>query len=244
MPRVRSLITLTVSGLGVLLLLALGFWQLERLEWKRALLADLARALSTDTQPLSLAEAEAQAAREPGRDFLRVTLRGSFDHSGERYLFSTRGGEPGWQVVTPLETPGGQLVLVDRGFVPHALRDRQKRPESLISGPVEIIGLLRKRQEPGAFTPENRPETNSWYWPDVPAMFTSLGRDPQRLAFPYLVQALPSAGGPALPRPVPPDIAAIPNNHFAYALTWFGLAIVLIVMTLLFLRRLTTPKRA
>jgi surfeit locus 1 family protein len=237
MPRRRLYTLLAASTIGVLLLIGLGVWQLERLEWKRALLADLARAVSSQTPALDLTEAEAAAARDPSLDFLRVTLRGTFDHGGERYLFSTRGGEPGWQVITPLETTGRRLVLVDRGFVPDAYKDPRKRPGSLVPGTVEITGLLRKRQEQGAFTPDNQPEQNIWYWPDLPALLASLDGAAAHVQEPFLIQLLPAPGQPALPRPVPPDPAAIPNNHFGYALTWFALAFILAVMTVLLIRR-------
>jgi surfeit locus 1 family protein len=239
MPRRRLYTLFAASTIGVLLLIALGVWQLERLEWKRALLADLSRAIASDTPALDLAEAEAAAARDPTRDFLRVTLRGTFAHPLERYLFSTRGGEPVWQVITPLKTSGSRLVLIDRGFVPDALKDPRKRPESLVPGTVEITGLLRQHQKQGAFTPDNRPDQNIWYWPDAPALFASLGGAAAHVQEPFLVQALPSPGQPALPRPIPPDPAAIPNNHLGYAFTWFGLAVVLVVMTVLLIRRTT-----
>lgn len=244
MPRRRLYMLLAASAIGVLLLIGLGVWQLERLEWKRALLADLSRAISPETSALDLAEAEAAAARDPSLDYVRVTLRGTFDHRGERYLFSTRGGEPGWQVITPLETSGGRLVLVDRGFVPDAYKDREKRPESLPPGTVEITGLLRKRQAQGAFTPDNQPEQNIWYWPDLPALFASLDGNAAHVLEPFLVQALPGPGQPALPKPLPPNLAAIPNNHFGYALTWFGLALVLAVMAVLLVRRTRQIGRA
>jgi surfeit locus 1 family protein len=238
MSRRRLYTLLATSAIGVLLLIGLALWQLERLEWKRALLAELSRAISSDTPALDLTEAEAVASRDPSRDFLRVILRGTFDHRLERYLFSTRGGELGWQIITPLETSGGRLVLIDRGFVPDAYKDPRKRPESFVPGTVTITGLLRKRQEQGAFTPDNRPAQNQWYWPDMPALFASLGDNAAHVQEPFLVQALPAPGQPALPRPLPPNPAAIPNNHLGYAFTWFALALVLAVMTVLLISRM------
>jgi len=233
----RRLYTLlAASTIGVLLLIGLALWQLERLEWKRALLADISRAIAPDSPALDLTEAEALASRDPSRDFLRVTLRGNFDHRLERYLFSTRGGEPGWQIITPLETSGGRLVLIDRGFVPDAYKDPRKRPDSLVPGTVTITGILRRPQEQGAFTPDNQPARNQWYWPDMPALFASLGDNAAHVKEPFLVQALPGPGQPALPRPLPPSPAAIPNNHLGYAFTWFALALVLAVMTVLLIR--------
>jgi len=242
MSRLRLYTLLAASTIGVLLLIGLGTWQLERLEWKRALLADISRAIASDSPALDLTEAEALASRDPSRDFLRVTLRGTFDHRLERYLFSTRGGEPGWQIITPLETSGGRLVLIDRGFVPDAYKDPRKRPDSLVPGTVTITGLLRRPQEQGAFTPDNQPAQNLWYWPDMPALFASLG-DNADVRAPFLIQALPTPGQPALPHPLPPNPAAIPNNHLGYAFTWFALALVLAVMTVLLICR-AGPGRA
>jgi surfeit locus 1 family protein len=236
MSRRQLYTLLAASTIGVLLLIGLALWQLERLEWKRALLADLSRAIASDAPALDLTEAEALASRDSSRDFLRVTLRGTFDHRLERYLYSTRGGEPGWQILTPLETSGRRLVLIDRGFVPDAYKDPRKRLDSLVPGTVTITGLLRKPQEQGAFTPDNRPDQNQWYWPDMPALFASLGDNAAHVQEPFLVQALPGPGQPALPRPLPPNPAAIPNNHFGYAFTWFALALVLAVMTVLLIR--------
>jgi surfeit locus 1 family protein len=237
MSRLRLYTLLAASTIGVLLLIGLGTWQLERLEWKRALLADISRAIASDSPALDLTEAEALASRDPSRDFLRVTLRGTFDHRLERYLFSTRGGEPGWQIITPLETSGGRQVLIDRGFVPDAYKDPRKRPESLVPGTVTITGILRRPQEQGAFTPDNQPAQNQWYWPDMPALFASLGDHAAFVREPFLIQALPTPGQPALPHPLPPNPAAIPNNHLGYAFTWFALALVLAVMTVLLISR-------
>ena len=242
MSRLRLYTLLAASTIGVLLLIGLGTWQLERLEWKRALLADISRAIASDSPALDLTEAEAMASRDPWRDFLRVTLRGTFDHRLERYLFSTRGGEPGWQIITPLETSGRRLVLIDRGFVPDAYKDPRQRPESLVPGTVTITGILRKPQAQGAFTPDNQPARNQWYWPDMPALLASLGDSAVHVQEPFLIQALPSPGQPALPRPFPPNPAAIPNNHLGYAFTWFALALVLAVMTVLLISRARTGR--
>ena len=60
---------------------------------------------------------------------MRVRVEGRFDNAKERYLFAVSDGTPGWHVITPLETPDGEVVLVDRGFVPDALREPSSRPQ-------------------------------------------------------------------------------------------------------------------
>lgn len=228
---------LILSFTGVLILLGLGLWQLERREWKQALLTGLERALSSDAQVLSLVQAEEIIGRDPERDYLRLTLTGTFDHANERFLFSALNGEPGWHVVTPLATRDGRLVLVDRGFVPDTLRAAEKRPASLMRNETEIQGLLRKPRKRGIFTPADQPGENIWYWPDVPALIASLLPRPRLEPSRYIVEALPAPNAFAWPKPVPPEPAAIPNNHLQYAMTWIALALVLVVMTFLLARR-------
>jgi surfeit locus 1 family protein len=237
MPARRLYILLGFSFLGLLILIALGLWQLERLEWKRQLLSGLEQALSAETPPLGLSEAEDLMRRDPARTHLRVKVKGAFDHSEERLLFWVVGREVGWRLITPLITRDGRIVLVDRGFLPDSLKLREQRPESLISGETELTGLLKRPAKPGFFIPRNRPQENVWYAVDVPAMLASMTLRPGLSASAYLVEALPSSTAQSWPRPVPPDPGAIPNNHLQYALTWFALAVVLAVMTGLVLRR-------
>jgi surfeit locus 1 family protein len=224
---------LIFSALGFLALIALGLWQLERREWKEALLANLELALSPSAQPLDLGAAEPELDR---RDYVRVRLQGRFDNAQERYLFAVLDGESGWHVITPFITGDRRLVFIDRGFVPDRLKDPGSRPQSLLAGETEIAGLLRRKPKAGMFTPANEPLRNIWYWADVDALRQSFSGDSTLKPVNGIVQALPSGEGPAWPKPVPPDPSVIPNNHLQYALTWFALAVVLLVITVLLVR--------
>jgi surfeit locus 1 family protein len=234
----RLLVLLALSVTGIAGLLGLGFWQLERLEWKMAILANLERALSPDTQPIKLAEAETMMGRDPSQDFLRVSLVGTFDHADERYLFSTLNGEPGWKVITPFLTSDRRLVMIERGFVPQRLKQPQDRPASMSAGEIALTGLLRKPAQPGLFTPSNQSSENTWYWLDVPALLASLKSVPPGFVpSDYLVEVLPGSTGEEWPKATAPDPARIPNNHRQYAMTWFALAAVLAFMTVALVRR-------
>ena len=218
------------AGVAVATLIGLGVWQLERHERKQALVAELAGALGRDSAPLSLAEAEAAMASDASRDHLLVKTTGTFLHGAERYLFAVSNGEPGWHVITPLETTvDNRLVLVDRGFVPSALRWPDARPGGQPHGAVAVEGLLRPQRARGMFTPSNEPHHNIWYWADVSALLASLSPPAGRSPSPYLLTALPGADipGEAWPSAERPDLAGIPNNHRGYAATWFALAAAL-----------------
>jgi surfeit locus 1 family protein len=221
------------SLLGFLALIALGLWQLERREWKEALLADLELALSPSARALDIADAESELNH---RNYIRIKLRGRFDNSQERYLFAVLDGQTGWDVITPFITTDRRLVLVNRGFVPDSIKDPRSRPQSLLENEAELTGLLRRKPKAGMFTPENQPSRNMWYWADVDSLLASIPRAAALKPVNGLVQALPSGKGQSWPRPVPPDPSAIPNNHLQYALTWFALAVVLLVMTFLLVR--------
>jgi surfeit locus 1 family protein len=87
-------------------------------------------------------------------------------------------GENGFQVVTPLEREGGSKILVNRGWVAKAKRDHSLRKEGLPEGVIKVEGLLRAPWKKNMFTPENRPDLNEFYFPDVEEMAKNVGAQP------------------------------------------------------------------
>src|SRR6201988_3228681 len=140
MTGFRPLFWPTVFSVPVLLLLlGLGSWQIERLFWKRELIAQRQAALGAGpgTAPRSLEEAR-------GLEFRHVTDEGVFLHNKEIFLGATsEAGRNGYQVLTPLQEPGGRIVFVNRGFIPAELKDPAKRSAGQIAGTVLAEGLLR-----------------------------------------------------------------------------------------------------
>jgi surfeit locus 1 family protein len=230
--RVWQILIATV--LGVALLVGLGVWQLQRLQWKEALIAERDSRLAAT--PVMLEQALQDFDAERSVEFLKVEVTGTFQNDAELFLLTTEGGTPGFEVITPLMSRDGIVILTDRGFISESLKDPLKRPESRSSGEVTVTGILRRHvQSRGPFTPDNDPEANIWYWWDVPAMlaFANIGGE-TRVA-PFVLHLLPG-DGKSLPRPVAVD-ANLTNNHRQYALTWFALAILLIVMSGLLIRQ-------
>jgi surfeit locus 1 family protein len=224
--RVWQILIATI--LGVALLAGLGVWQLQRLQWKEALIAQRDSRLAAPPVTLDRALQDFDAGRSV--EFQKVEVTGTFQNDAELLLLTTEGGVPGFEVVTPLMSRDGIVILTDRGFIPEALRDPAKRPESHPSGEVTVTGILRRHlQSRGPFTPDNDPESNMWYWWDIPAMlaFAHIGAETRVAAF--ALHLLPGDGR-SLPRPVAVD-ASLTNNHLQYALTWFALALLLIVMS-------------
>jgi surfeit locus 1 family protein len=215
----------------VLLCLGLGSWQIQRLHWKEGLIA--ARAAAVAAPPVA-APRNAAAAR--GMEFHHVTDEGVLLNDKEIFLGATsEGGVNGYQILTPLREPGGRIVFVNRGFVPAELKDRSKRMAGEPTGPVRIAGLLRLPPDgrPNWFLPDNRPDLNYWFWVDLPAM-AAADRLDHVASFYIDADATTNPGG--WPRGGVTRLA-LPNNHLQYAITWFSLAVAMIVIYVLFHRR-------
>jgi surfeit locus 1 family protein len=231
LSRTGSLIIASV--LGVVMLCTLGVWQLERLQWKTALIAERRAELSAPPVALSAVLSDIKAGKTV--DYRPVMLSGRFVAGKDLRLFSTAYG-PGWEIVSPFLTSDGSVVLVNRGFLPEVSGKERASPAPPTT-PLAVSGYARQPPaSKAAFAPRNDPERNRWFWWDLPAMAAAIGGPQTGPVAPVLVQLSgPPLGGSDAPRPINPVIA-IPNNHLGYALTWFGLALALAVVTVLALR--------
>jgi surfeit locus 1 family protein len=211
----------------VLVCAALGVWQLQRLEWKRALIAQREAALHAPPVAPLQTFADARAL-----EFHPVFDTGVFLNDKEVPLNAIGPkGAAGFDVLTPLREAGGRIVFVDRGFVPTELKDPAKRAAGQLAGTVRVAGLLRLAQEqkPNWFVPDNRPDRGDWFWVDLPAMAAADGLA-QVAPFYIDADATPNPGGWPKGGVTLPEL---PNHHLQYAITWFSLAVAAIVIYLL-----------
>jgi surfeit locus 1 family protein len=225
----RSLLWPALCTLAMLpILVGLGVWQLHRLAWKEGLIASINAEIGKPPVPL---EQPADAWKALGtQEYRPVSVVGRFRHTDERRLFATEGSETGWHIYTPLETEGGKILLVNRGFVPDALKDPARRAEDQVEGPVTVRGLVRKPAVKGWFDPDADTVRNVWYWRDLAGMTASLPEADRTRVLPFFVDA---AAEPANPGGWPKGGVTrldIPNRHLEYALTWFGLAATLLAV--------------
>jgi surfeit locus 1 family protein len=237
----NKLIGFTIVTLAALaLLVGLGVWQLQRLEWKRGLIAEIET--RTKAPPISLAEALALTKEGDDPSYLRVRVAGRFQNDKEKHLYAIADGAPGWHLITPLVTEDGAIVLVDRGFVPDAMKEQATRPQSFVEDKTSVTGLVRLPESEGAFTPDTDLDRNRWYFRDLDGMARSMfGDRPQNLA-PFFLEAEESGAPGSWPRGGQTRLD-LPNNHLQYALTWFLLAICLLVIYAVFVRQaLQAPK--
>jgi surfeit locus 1 family protein len=157
----------------------LGTWQVQRLGWKTDLIAKLEDRILRDPLPLP---PRIDHSAIPDFDFRRVYATGRFRHDQEMLVGPRmRDGHPGYLVITPLERASdgeGSTLLVNRGWI-HKNKARQaNRPDSLPHGDVTVEGLLRQPWKKNMFTPDNKPDTGEFYFPDVNQMAALTGSQP------------------------------------------------------------------
>lgn len=214
---------------ALIVLLGLGGWQLQRLQWKETLIVRLqTRAEQT---PAALPTG---ALEEEADEFRAVTVTGRFDHANEFYLVNrSLNGNPGMHVLTPLlRNDGAGAVLVNRGWVPFDKVDPDTRAKGQIEGEVTVTGILRFPKGPGPFTPDNDVEKNDWFYIDLDRMEKIAGADFENY---YLM-----SGDKDIPGDYPVGAQwtlDVRNNHLQYALTWFGLAAALLIIYLAYARQ-------
>jgi surfeit locus 1 family protein len=203
---------------GTLLFSALGIWQVQRLAWKRDLIARVAARINA---PPVAAPARGDWPALDARDaeYRRVQVRGVFRHERETLVDALTSAGPGAWVLTPLETDDG-TILVNRGFVPPERRDASQRQAGQVQGEVTVTGLLRLPEPGGRLLRPNRPAAERWFSRDVAAIATARGL---ANVAPFFIDADATSSAPQGPRGGM-TVVQFRNAHLAYAATWLALA--------------------
>lgn len=220
---------------------ALGLWQLSRHREQSEANALIEERLAR--QPRELRALLAEYPDEPASLAYRpVTATGTFEQDHELLLRSrSRGGEPGWHVLTPLRLPDDRALLVDRGWVPFELDELPVVAAPPPSGPVRVTGRVMLEQDPpqgrlAALAPRDRAEG-----PLARAFYVDIDRLAEQMPWrlePVYVE-LTSLEPPQPSRlplmPEPPSLSA--GSHLSYSLQWFSFAVIVIVGYSLLARR-------
>ncbi len=233
--RIRPTLWPTVFTIpAVLLMLGLGAWQLQRLQWKTALITDRTERISAS--PIAL---PGPGDDPSGLEYRRVEAEGQFLHDREIFLGArSLNGNPGYHVVTPLRVAGGRVVFVDRGWIPLDRKDPRTRAQGQVRGTVKLDGVIRLQGRQSWLVPDNHPEQNFFFWVDLPAMAKRAGEPTAETRFYLEAGPAKNPGGYPIGGQTRIDL---PNDHLQYAITWFSLAAALIVIYILYHRRPAGP---
>lgn len=221
--RFRPTLWLTIATVSALaVLIGLGTWQVQRLQWKQGVIADRTARLAEPP-----VEVRATFSADGAAVYRRAGATGRFLHDKEMLIIhQIRHGQPGFNVITPLRLAGGGHVLVDRGWVSRDRIDPATRPAGQIRGSVALTGVLRVAKKTSRWIPDNEPAKDLWYYPEVEAMAAKAGLA-QVVGFVLVADDRPNPGG--FPKGTRAAVE-ITNRHLEYALTWYGLAATLVVI--------------
>jgi surfeit locus 1 family protein len=227
----RSLLLPAIAAAAAFaVLIVLGFWQLERKAWKENLIATLAERMSATPSPLP-PRGEWQNLTSTADEFRRVRLSARFDPKREARVYSGGAGlrddvkAPGYFAFAPARLSDGSTVVVNRGHVDNPNPDASLKPIAVPAGAADIVGLMRWPEQPGSFVSAHSDRQDLWFVRDHRAMA-------QRNGWGEVAPFYVEMEGPAPPGEVPRPgrvTVKLRNDHLGYALTWFGLAAVLVV---------------
>jgi len=213
------LFPLVLGFVGCTVLVMLGIWQLNRLEWKTNILTDIERKLNAD--PVELPNVVSKSEDQ----YRSIRMEGKFLEKELHVLTSIKFKGPGYRIIAPFLGVDGRVVMVDRGFV--------KESEKLKSRSLErtsIVANLLWPNEIDGFIPEPNMELNIWFARELETMAIELTSEPILL----VLRETDILSGPE-PQPIGINV---PNNHLGYAVTWFALALVWFCMTVYLVSRM------
>lgn len=215
----RFIAPLLFGLIGAGILVWLGLWQMQRLDWKLGVLAEIDRRIAAAPEPLPMMIAPEEQKYQP------VALDGQILPGEIRILVSRKLIGAGYLIVSPFRT-ADRLILLDRGFTAAENKDAARR-----TGPAQVLGNLHWPDDRNSSTPANDTAANVWFARDIGAMAEALGTEPL-----LVVAREITPQDPAI-EPMPVDTAGIPNDHLQYAITWFSLAVVWLFMTAYYIVR-------
>jgi surfeit locus 1 family protein len=210
----------------------LGNWQMSRLAEKDALVNAVAARLTAE--PIAVpAESEWSALDVEALNFQPVKLTGTFQYSQTVTVFTSLGSAkgaasgPGYWVVTPFVLTSGGTVFVNRGFIPERFQEAAVHDGESDDHPVTISGLLRPSEHAGLATPAADTSNRVEWVRDIARLAAMV--DPALAPFAPFYVDLPAGPPGELPQGGE-TVIEFPNNHLGYAWTWYGFAVVAVVM--------------
>ena len=201
----------------IFVFIGLGTWQIIRLNWKNNLILEIENSLKNP--PVELAQSNK-------KNFLKIKTSGSIDFDKQIYLYNlNESGTPGFEVINPIMI-GDENFLINRGWIPFEKKGTQ---EINVFDQKNIIGTLKLQGRKNIFKPDNDLDENYWFSLNREDILKFTGKNFSK----YIIYL---DGNYQLPRPKK-ITANISNNHQKYAITWFSLALSILLLYLYFRKK-------
>ncbi len=195
------------------MLFSLGMWQVQRLQWKNTVIAQVQEAQNQPMLGTLPQEIE-------GLDYRKVILTGTFVHEHSMHMVGRpQNAPPGFFVVTPFRLDDdGRIILVNRGYAP---TNMESKPDTVQT----VEGIIRPIRAKRPFSPQNAADKNVWFYEDIPAMSQATTLE----LTPIVVEQTGKPAKDVYPQPSDGKIS-VRNDHLNYAITWFALAAISLIM--------------
>jgi len=234
----------SVAGFGAFTLLmvalcvGLGLWQLQRRVEKHALIAALTERLAASPAPLP--QPAQWSALTPAKDeFRRVSFAATYQSHPDAMVYSSGSavrddvGGPGTWAFLPARLPDGATVVINAGFVQNTMQDRAQQDRAVtqlvINAPVALTGYLRFPESAGTLTPAENISKRLWFTRDHLSMARALGwAEGGKPVAPFYIDLEAPVPQNGIPKPGPLTVH-LKDDHLQYAITWFGLAIAVLI---------------
>ena len=201
----------------ILVFISLGSWQIIRLNWKNNLILEIENSLKKP--PVELTQSNIE-------NYLKIKTSGIIDFDKQIYLYNLNDtGTPGFEVINPIFI-NNENYLINRGWIPFEKKDTQ---EIEIFDEKNIIGTLKLQSRNNIFKPDNDIKENYWFSLNREDILKFTGKEFSK----YIIYL---DGNYQVPKPKK-ITANISNNHKKYALTWFSLAISILLLYLYFRKK-------
>ena len=204
---------------SVILFCSLGTWQVYRLQWKLDLIKEINYGLNSESVPYSKTNII---------NYQKVKFSGVFDFEKQVYLYSLNSnGQPGYDIITPIKINSNEILLVNRGWIKDDLK-RNKNINKVKTKSFE--GIIKKISKPNLFKPENDIKNNVWYSLKLEDLQNFTGYKLTNFVL-YLQN---SQNNLVEKKIISPNL---PNNHLKYAITWYSVALSILLYFLYFRKK-------
>ena len=204
---------------SIIIFCSLGTWQVYRLQWKLDLINEINNGLNSE--PVFYSKTKII-------NYQKVKFNGIFDFEKQVYLYSLNNkGTPGYDLITPIKINSNEIVLVNRGWIKKDLRNN-KSINNINSKFFE--GILKKITKPNPFKPENDIKNNIWYSLKLEDLESFTGYKLNN----FVLYLQDNQNNLVKNKIVSPDL---PNNHLKYAITWYSVALSILLYFLYFRKK-------